>query len=300
MGQQASKAAKHITTRWSVATKSMSKPPTTRFTDPSATEAGFTRGEGPVRSDGGAYRDPRDEKQRQFLEQQAGGSDKYKEMPDDLVKFLVDAGPLERKKEKSNPLHAMQVTSKTAGSKHDKSRAPRQPNSIPIDHETGKVMESSPRVREEMPLAKNVEGFNTTRTTSFSYKQDSENERDFGIGDVLDIYDLVVRKHTLSSIDEAVESFYQERIQDRDVQWTEEESKEHHELLRQALKYVEIPTIMKDTDDSYVGAWPERVEELTHLNIVEMPKTKVKLVMEDLLQQAKEEKKLQEKKLIAV
>jgi hypothetical protein len=298
MGQQASKAAKNVSTRLSAVSKQISKP-TSRFTDPSATEAGFTRGEGPVRSDGGVYIDPRDEKQRQFLAKQAGGSDKYKEMPDDLVKFLVDVGPVGKKKEDkkeniNNKLHAMQVkSSPAASSTKDNARVnPRQPNSIPIDQETGKAVESSPRVREEMPLAKNIGGFNTTRTTSFSYKQESENDRDFGVGDVLDIYDLVVRKHTLSSIDEAVESFYQDRIKDRDVKWTDEEQKGHRELLQQALKYVEIPIIMKDTDDSYVGAWPERVEELKHLKIVEMPKTKVKLVMEDLLQDKKEEQKL--------
>jgi hypothetical protein len=139
-----------------------------------------------------------------------------------------------------------------------------------------------------MNLAKDVEGFTTTRTTSFSYKQDQEDVRDFGAGDVLDIYDLVARKHTLPSINEAVESFYKDRLKDRDIEWTDEETQQHHELLRQALEYIEIPVVMKDTDDSYIGAWPERVEELKQLKIVEMPKTKVKLVMEDLLELKKE------------
>ena len=281
MGQQASKAAKNISSRLSVAAKKSSAP-AQRFTDPSATEAGFTRGEGPANSDGSAYRDPRDEKQRQFLEKKAGGDSNFKEMPDDLVKFLKDAGPLV-KKEKRTPLQAkFKPTSK------DNSRAPHQPNSIPIDEETGKAVETSPRRREAMPLAKDVEGFTTTRTTSFSYKQDQEDVRDFGVGDVLDIYDLVARKHTLPSINAAVESFYKDRVKDRDIEWTDEETQQHHELLRQALESIEIPVVMKDTDDSYIGAWPERVEELKQLKIVEMPKTKVKLVMEDLLELKKE------------
>jgi hypothetical protein len=278
MGQQASKAAKNISSRLSVAAKK-STAPAQRFTDPSATDAGFTRGEGPANSDGSAYRDPRDEKQRQFLEKQAGGDSKFKEMLDDL---LVDAGPLVKKEKKTRLQAKFQPTGK------DNSRTPHQPNSIPIDEETGKAVESSPRRREAMPLAKDVEGFTTTRTTSFSYKQDQEDIRDFGVGDVLDIYDLVARKHTLPSINAAVESFYKDRVKDRDIEWTDEETQQHHELLRQALEYIEIPVVMKDTDDSYIGAWPERVEELKQLKIVEMPKTKVKLVMEDLLELKKE------------
>jgi hypothetical protein len=62
--------------------------------------------------------------------------------------------------------------------------------------------------------------------------------------------------------------------------------------LRQTLKYVEVPVVMKDTDDSYVGAWPERVEMLQFLKLVEMPKTKVKLVLEDLMEAKKEEQKV--------
>jgi hypothetical protein len=281
MGQQASKTAKNISSRLSVAVKKSSAP-AQRFTDPSATEAGFTRGEGPANSDGSVYRDPRDESQRQFLEKQAGGDSKYKEMPDDLVKFLVDAGPIV-KKDKKTPLQA-----KFKPTVKDNSRAPHQPNSIPIDQETGKAVESSPRRREAMPLAKDVEGFNTTRTTSFSYKQDQEDDRDFGVGDVLDLYDLVARKHTLPSINAAVESFYKDRIKGRDIEWTDEETQQHHELLRQALEYIEIPVVMKDTDDSYIGAWPERVEELKYLKIEKMSKTQVKLVMEDLLELKKE------------
>jgi hypothetical protein len=284
MGQQASKVASKISSRLTSDIKAVGVPTTlrapgantaSRFTDPSATEAGFTRGEGP-------FIDPRDEKQRQFLEKQAKNAPK--EMPPDLLEFLKDAGPLQikvEKKKKSVP----QIQSKS------QPQLAVQDLQV-VEQKTGKNVETSPRRRELMPLAENVKGFNTVRTTSFSYRQDTQDAKDFGVGDVLDIYDLVVRKHTMPSIDEAVESFYKDRVKDRDTEWTDAETERHRELLRQTLKYVEVPVVMKDTDDSYVGAWPERVEMLQFLKLVEMPKTKVKLVLEDLMEAKKEEQKV--------
>ena len=51
---------------------------------------GFFRGQNPVE-------DPRDVAQEQFLVQQSGGSKKLEEMSPELLKFLKDAGPLQKK-----------------------------------------------------------------------------------------------------------------------------------------------------------------------------------------------------------
>jgi hypothetical protein len=51
---------------------------------------GFFRGQYPVE-------DPRDVAQEQFLVQQSGGSKKLEEMSPELLNFLKDAGPLQKK-----------------------------------------------------------------------------------------------------------------------------------------------------------------------------------------------------------
>jgi hypothetical protein len=51
---------------------------------------GFFRGAAPVE-------DPRDVAQEQFLVHQGGGQNKLEEMSPDLLQFLKDAGPLQKK-----------------------------------------------------------------------------------------------------------------------------------------------------------------------------------------------------------
>lgn len=277
MGQQASKLAKSVQQAAASAKQKSNaggavavqqQQTSQRFTDPNATEAGFTRGEG-------AVVDARDARQRQFLEEKAGGAE-FKEMPDDLVKFLKDVGPIQPKAERKRTKR-LDAKGQPSGQKHV---APPR---------AGEIVDSSPRKRESMRLAADVEGFDTVRTTSFSNKQDLEDPRDFSVGDTLDLYSLIVRKHTAPSVTDAVESFYQERIKDRDVDWTEEEASRHRELVRNSMEFLELPVVMKDTDETYVGAYPERVAELQQLKIAQVAKERVRLVLEDLAEQKKEE-----------
>jgi len=174
--------------------------------------------------------------------------------------------------------------------KAEKEKHRRMPKHIREDEgqDDDKLDESrSDRQQESMPLMERVEGFDTVRTTSFSHKQDTLDPQELGAGDVLDLYDLLSRRKN-GSIDEAIQSFYDQHAKGREENWTEKDKERHKAMLRNTLEYIELPVIMKDTDDSYVGAWPDRVQELTHIKLREMPKSIVKLVLEDLSEVEKE------------
>jgi len=290
MGQQASKLARSARTAAAGTTSSSrtgavvsgTGTPQSFTQEPSnaSNEAGFTRGQG-------ATVDPRDERQRQFLEQKAGGSE-FKEMPSELIDFLNDSGPIQRKTATKT---AKQLLEKRKETFPSLTSAPALTSTAAPTAPAGAIQrtETSPRVREAMPLAANVPGFDTIRTTSFSHKADLEDPRDFAVGDVLDLYAFIVRKHSSATTEQAVQSFYQEQTKDRDIDWSDDEKKHHVDLLRQTLEYLELPVIMKDTDQTYVGTWPARVQELEQLKLVKMPKNRVQLVLQDLAERKREQ-----------
>lgn len=286
MGQQVSKAASRFSSRIGssavTSNKSSAGAATTRFTDPNAVLGGFQRGEGP-------QRDARDEGQRAFLQQQqrrGGGEDKGgevpKEMPPDLIQFLNDVGPL-KKRETSSPSSTAVAAAR-----------PKAPSRVPKflmdddleDGRTEDISEESPndvRKKESMRLAENIEGFVTERTTNFSHKKEVVDKQDFGVGNVLGLHSLLASRGKHNSDEESVQAFYEDLARDRPSSEHWEEDRERHlQLLRSTLEYVECPIILKDTNDDFIGAWPDRVEDLKRMRIVEVPKTSVKLVLEDV------------------
>ena len=52
------------------------------------------------------------------------------------------------------------------------------------------------------------------------------------------------------------------------------------------------PVLLKDSDDTYVGAWPEKVKELkeTHKGLQDLPKQQVISVLEDLWEAEQKER----------
>lgn len=266
MGQSASKAASRVSTRISQAA---SQQPPAR-PDPIT---GFTRGQGP--------KNPRDEEQRVFLENHSPQG-VPKEMPADLLKFLNDAGPLKRQ-----GIDSESTNNNISGSK----RLPRIPG---IDHqELDRSQEqdfpqphSDPlRVRQVMPLMSDLQDYGTERTTSFSYKKDESDPRDFGI-DILDMYRLVQNNDcNQQGLDAShAAEFYQQALKGRDTSfWDEKQREQHKLLLQQARKYIEAPVILKDEDNSYVGAFVRDVPRLNFLKLKVMPENTVKLVLQDLI-----------------
>lgn len=225
---------------------------------------GFTRGSG-MSGSGGAG-SPQEEAQRQFLQAQQGSAAEFKDkLPDDLIKFMTDVGPLKRSEDNEKN-----------GAAVKRLRLPRNfaNNNSNSDEMSNNTVSQNPaadktRKTENMRLAENIEGFETSRTTSFSHKEDVVDPNDAGL-DVVQFYSLLTGKSTIGSycpiaiIDDK-----------RDRQML---------LLEQSMLYLQIPVLLKDSDDTYVGAWPEKSKDLQqeHVGMVEVPSNRAKLVLADL------------------
>jgi hypothetical protein len=254
------------------------------MTDPIS---GFTRGTSPLT--------PSEEKQRQFLEGRHGRtrdasrtgapptmttSDYMHQdkLPDDLLKFITDMGPV--------VANAAAVTTTTTEQHNQRPRrAPRlvqlgtpdtddttELAAVPVS--TNPAHDHSRHV-VNMPLATNIPGYETSRTTSFSNTPDIVDPNDIGL-DVVQLYSLVTCKSSMQ--DHLLLSPFSNENQDQQRQ-------EQQVMLENIVKYIQVPVLLKDTDGGYVGAWPEKVQFLigAHRGMIELDtETRAKLVLQDL------------------
>lgn len=241
------------------------------FSDPHALHGGFTRGEGNVTS-------AADQRQQQAIAQRPGATGEYQEMRQDLIQFINDMGPLKRKDQMEEK-------------KQRKTRLPKSLREQLDEQEAVSKRPVSQRKKVSMPLAEKVEGYETIRSTSFSSKEEVIDPKDFGgTGDVLDIFELLHFKRKKGSTDEAVDAFYRKHVSsERESKWDHEDQERHKTMLHNVLNSIELPIVMKDTDNSMVGAWPSRVEELKEIKLVELPPSQVKLVLHDLYDTSEKE-----------
>ena len=172
-----------------------------------------------------------DEQQREFLQKNSSP----KEMPAELVKFMTDVGPL-----KPSSLNAA------------------------IDNRRRKREESlsdGHRKVESMRLAERIEGFETSRTTSFSTKEDVANPDDPGL-DILQMFGLLSGSTRSESFPDDTKS-----------------------LALSTSSYLSLPCLLEETtDNSFIGAHSEKVTELlkVHKSMRMLPNSRAKLVLQDL------------------
>jgi len=220
----------------------------------------------------------RERSQEQFWRDRSGNQPK--EMPPELIKFMTDVGPLKKHENTSQPTNQHQTlpSSSSSAANKKKKRAPRGLREEDAQEENeGRSVESTAasrssgttRRRESMRLVEGIEGFETSRTTNFSYKQEAVDPNDVGV-DLLDIYSLLRGNNNNAvlvntALDEAAR-------------------RKQEELFRQTQAHLGLPVLLKDSDGSYIGAWPENVAQLKseHKGMHELPKTKVIAVLEDL------------------
>jgi hypothetical protein len=212
-------------------------------------------------------------------------------MPDDLVRFLRDAGPLQKKKAGGEDAGEKKKKEGPAPPPLPGKNGDRAPASASSPPPPPSRAPSSQRRREVMPLASGVEGFGTERTTNFSYDDGGENEdpsrlrprsrlegEAAGSFDVVGMYRILASKE-LREHQETPPSFGGE---DGDA--------DHDPAVRQrildARRYLEVPVIVTDPldkdDGGYLGVHPRKLGEL-RVDLV--PKTEVVLVLEDLADQ---------------
>lgn len=299
MGQAASKAAGRV------AKSAASGAAKTAATTPPPSAVGGTSGTAAAAAASAQVRPPsfdtrpsqHDLAQQQFLKQQGNkgnsgnkndNDNDYTEMPSDLLNFLKDAGPLD--KQDAGSTAGVAATRPPALMKEP--RLPKQP--------WQQSQSSSGPIQEKMPLAEKIEGFETTKTTSFSRHQEEINPKFYQKGTTLDMYRLLSRRQqnstsslSSSSAKNLVEETYREYAAEFPLPAKEDDQAKQKELLSHTLQYLELPVIMKDrkdNEDAYDGIFPQQVDDYKMLRMVECPKTQVRLVLEDLWELENEEK----------
>ena len=198
------------------------------FTDPNAMDGGFQRGMGaPIRQD---------IEQEAFLKSQQSGD--YQEMSEDLIKFLQDMGPVQRKNSTGPRVRKRQLEEQ----EHRKPDEGRQIREMPIMQETT---------------------FFTTRTTNFSRQKEEDDP--LGLTG-RELYRL------LQDGDAAAVAAQVELA-------NEKEKQEYSDLLHNSIKYLQIPVIMKDTDDTYVGTWPDSVADMKLMKLTVVPESEARILL---------------------
>jgi hypothetical protein len=244
-----------------------SKTPATQAANPGsfATQAAnpgsFLRGEGI------AQEDIRDIGQELFLQHMHKVDDKAKErgpqeMPPDLLKFIQDVGPAKQTVDKD-------FTTPRLLEKEN-------------EEELKKVESTRHMVRERkrMPLMGEDENFTTERNTNFSDRPE-ESSKDFGTSN-LQLYDILARKSKEGDMDAAVNNFYNKIMPEQDG-WTDQERGEHRQMLKQALQAVDLPVLREDSEGNIIGLYPDHVPGPEVKSMQPIPTTKVKLVLEDIV-----------------
>ena len=214
---------------------------------------------------GDAPPDIRDVRQEIYLQKVHKIDDLSKgppEMPNDLMKFIQDVGPVKQSIDE-------EFTSPRLLTEEGK-------------NELGKSESGRRSKRIRMPLMGGDESFTTTRNVNFVHSSDAIDAKDFGTTN-LQLYQFLTKGASsgLSDSIAVVDEFYKTNTADQEV-WTEKEREEHKQMLHQVLSAIELPALVKDSDGNLLGIYRESVPgpEVRALQLV--PDTKVKLVLEDL------------------
>lgn len=225
----------------------------------------------------GQITDPRDVAQERFLIQRSGApkSQQTPELAPDLLKFLQDVGPLEKRinKEMSSPRLVNELEKGQGGE----------------DTEKKHRLEAARRNRDEMNLVDQIDGYSTPRTTNFFTTSVVEDEADFGLTD-LELYDFL--KRATKQEPKFCSTYHKERLEAMEsaTPWTDEEKQEQEKLLSDAMKYLSLPVIVKDDDSSFIGMPQKELDkEFAYQKLDVVAESRVKLVLADLHDLGKKE-----------
>ena len=228
-------------------------------------------------------------------------------MPEDLLNFLKDMGPVIRS------------PSTTPLTDDPKRRVPRiarmLPSSVdsPMERDHDQVHDGTSRpelkpgydktrITTNMPLATNIPGYETSRTTSFSTKLDVHDPNEIPGYTIVQLYGLLAEHFnnptttTGSTSDGITKSASSASTTDdttKSYSTTKEEEdqqqrQQHEQLLQNAYQYIQVPVLLKDSDGSYIGAHPAHVSSLlgAHRGMKRLDtQTQAKLILQELYEQ---------------
>lgn len=267
MGQSASKAARKV------AGGATNKASSARRGVVADDGSSFTRGQGQITA--------HDQRQkdlflnlRQDQSKQQQQSDK---MPDDLLKFIQDIGPL---KKREIQLLAKKKDSATTSSTDSPSDHQEQPSSRP----------SSDRITHKMPLKQGVPGFETLKTTSFSHRTDdssSSTSADFRL-DIVDIYRwLDLQRQSQTTADDFMAQSSNSTATTTTSTTNEQLTKNRQLRLEQTRQALELPVVLEDQNQDFIAVPPSRVEDVLRFHRDMKLSSQVTLVLQDLSENEK-------------
>lgn len=201
---------------------------------------------------------PRDKEQLDFLNTSKG--DAPQEMPEDLISFLNDAGPLERKVDKkftSPKVYDSLLEEEEQRRQQQQADKQRRRRIMPM-------MEREESDREGSVDA-SIDGSTVSRTTNFSTSNSKKDETELTMNDEY-LYKLL---SDLQSGLVTADQFLldkQKKVQNLSAV-ADQQEKEYVGLIENMQRFNGIPTLMQDTDKSLVGAWSDQVEQLKLLNV---------------------------------
>ena len=189
------------------------------------------------------------------------------EMPPDLIKFLNDAGPLQRTLDKDRT--SSKVYDSLLSNENERQEQAKQANT---------------RVRKMMPIisaVKDTDGDDGTmveRSTNFSTTDRTSRLLDestrFGVTRE-DLYSINEKLKGVTNVDSEE---WKKLIQDEyksivakgdDSSSSESKSKRDDQLkdlipFENCMRYIGVPVIMKDNEGDIIGVWPSTVEDVKH------------------------------------
>lgn len=197
---------------------------------------------------------PQEYSQRQFLQQ---NNQARQEMPDDLLKFLNDKGPVTKNVDKT-------LTS------------PKVYDSLQEEEEQRRQQEQqqNQRRRRRMPIIGDMDsssgeesvrdGTTVEKTTNFSTAVKNVNDAQLRMTD-RELFDLV-SKLNAGAIEP--ERFVMDNLKSLNISEDDPQTKKNIELIKHLMNNYAIPVLMEDTDKSIVGAWSgENVNDLRKLGV---------------------------------
>jgi len=255
--------------------KTLAKFAGNKYSDPNAAQYGFKRDT--------ATKSAKEQDQVTFLKEL--DKDTPQEIPDDLLKFLNDAGPASQTIDK-------ELTSPRVRDMKEEERKSHQNQSNKL------------RKRRKMPMVEKLgegtssEGLTTERTTSFSttIRDKNESHTRFSHFEVFEMLKKSQFKNAEVISKERLESIANSQLEEHVILngsnpiITDSQKIESTRLLLNVIKYNGSPVLMEDTDKSLVGAWSDRVEELNKIK-VRIAGAQVQLAMESGLYDMKKKSK---------
>jgi len=242
-----------------------------RFTDPSALIGGFKRT---------AAEDDRfkELKQEEFLKNSVSAGPT--EMPEDLLKFLNDIGPVKRSldKEMSSPklVESLQGQEEKR-SEREKLATQRQRRRMPMIEGIEKSLDGTKEIE--------MEAVTTSRTTNFSNAVLTDGDqlllRDKDLFQVVREYskaetenwrDADLKSFVTSCAPKLIDS-----TRTNDAGKLEKFSSD----LTTSLRFIGIPVLLRDEDNSLVGIWQDRLSDMQYSRLTKTNRDKLLLEVED-------------------